>query len=119
MEVNSRKKNSILIYDMGGEFSRSDEIAATIHQRVKDQFEIGRKYFIFNFEKLSFIDSFGIGELVACYISISKIGGKLKIIRIPAKILMLFRIFMLDKIFEIFDDEETAIKSFIEQEQKV
>ena len=37
MEVNSRKKNNIIIYDMKGEFGRSDEVAATIQQRVKDQ----------------------------------------------------------------------------------
>ena len=119
MEIHSHKKNNIFIYDMKGEFSRSDEVAATIHQRIKDQLEIGRINFIFNFEKIDFIDSLGVGELVACYISITKLKGKLKIIKIPAKIRMLFRITMLDRIFELYDDEETAIKSFIEQGQKV
>jgi len=117
MEVHSHKKNNIVIYDMEGEFSRSDAVAATIHQRIKEQLEIGSINFIFNFEKIDFVDSLGVGELVACYISITKLKGKLKIIKIPAKIRMLFRFTMLDRIFEIYDDEETAIQSFVKQDQ--
>lgn len=116
MEVHSREKDNIIIYDLKGEFGRSDEVAATIQQSVKDQLEYGQTKFLFNFDGVSFIDSFGVGELVACYISIAKMKGKLKILNIPDKIRRLFRITMLDKIFEIFDDEMTAVKSFAEQE---
>jgi len=112
MEVKSRKKSNIYVYDMKGEFSRSDQVAATIQDRIKEQLEYGGRHFLFNFDKIDYIDSFGIGELVACYISITKMRGKLKIMNIPVKIAKLFKITMLDRIFEIFDNEETAIKSF-------
>ena len=117
MEVTSREKNNIIIYDIKGEFGMSDEVAAKIQKCVKDQLESGRKEFIFNFEKVDFIDSFGIGGLVSCYISITKMRGKLKIIKIPRKIRRLFKITMLDRIFETYDDEKAAIKSFVEPGQ--
>ena len=114
MEVKSREKDKILIYDLKGEFVRSDDAAAAIQNRVKDRLESGQKNFIFNFEKVEFIDSFGVGELVACYISIARMGGQLKILNIPPKIRALFKITVLDRVFEIYEEEETAIRSFVE-----
>lgn len=112
MEVNTREINNIVIYDLKGAFCLSDEIAATVHQSVKDRLESGAENFVFNFDDVDYIDSFGVGELVACYISIAKMRGRLRLMKIPEKIRILFRITILDKIFDIFDDEESTIKSF-------
>lgn len=119
MELNVREKKGIVIFDMKGEFRRADDVAATIQQSVKDRLESGAKNFLFNFEKVDYIDSFGVGELVACYISIAKMKGKLKILKIPAKIMKLFKVTMLDRIFEIFESEPAAIGSFVKAEKSM
>ena len=81
-------------------------------QQVKDQLDRGKRKILLNFRDVEFIDSFGVGEILASYISTHNLGGKLKIVRISKKLFLIFQVTMLTKVFEIFDDEERAIRSF-------
>ena len=60
------------------------------------------------------MDSFGVGEIVRSLISISNLGGRLKIMNLAPRIRSIFEITGLVKVFEIVDDEKTAIKDFSE-----
>jgi anti-sigma B factor antagonist len=112
MEINVREKNNVVIFDIKGEIRRSDLTDVTLHQLVKDQLDDGKKNILLNFNNVEFIDSFGIGEILASYISTHNIGGKLKIAKISKKLFIIFQITMLTKVLEIFDDEELALGSF-------
>ncbi len=112
MIIKTREKDDIVIFDIEGEIKRSDITDATLHQLVKDQLDRGRRKILLNFQDVAFIDSFGVGEILASYISTHNLGGKLKIVRISKKLFLIFQVTMLTKVFEIFDDEERAIQSF-------
>ncbi len=114
MNIQKREQNGVIIFDIEGEIKRSDISDVTLHQLVKDQLEAGRKHILLNFQKVDFIDSFGVGEILASYISTHNLGGKLKIARISKKLYLVFQITMLTKVLEIFDEEDTAIESFLE-----
>ena len=115
MEIKAREEDSIVIFDIEGEIRRSDMFDVTLHQLVKDQLDSGKKDIILNFENVDFIDSFGVGEILASYISTHNIGGKLKLARISKKLYLVFQVTMLTNVLEIFDDEETALKSFLSE----
>jgi anti-anti-sigma factor len=112
LEIERREQNKIIIFDIKGEVKRSESIIVSLHQLIKSQLREERKDFLLNFENVDYFDSFGVGELVASYKSVQDAEGKLKIANMPPKIHILFKITMLDRIFEIFDDEETAVQSF-------
>jgi anti-anti-sigma factor len=112
LEIERREQNKIIIFDIKGEVKRSESKIVSLHQLIKGQIREERKDFLLNFENVDYFDSFGVGELVASYKSVQDAEGKLKIANMPPKILILFKITMLDRIFEIFDDEETAVQSF-------
>jgi len=112
MEIKTRESHNIIIYDIIGDITVREEIPVTLHQHVKSQLEVGERNFLLNFENIAFIDSYGVGELVASLYSISDLGGKLKITKMSQKIRYLFEVTGLVRVFEIFDDEEEAIKSF-------
>ncbi len=112
MELETRVINNIIIFDLKGEIRRSLEDSPTLHQHVKNHLNEGKRNFILNFDKIDFIDSFAIGELVASLKSINDLGGKLKLIKLPPRIKLLFKITMLERIFKIYDDEEEALKNF-------
>ncbi len=112
MVIGTREKNDVLIFDIEGEIRRSDITDITLHQLVKDQLENGRRKILLNFEKVEFIDSFGVGEILASYISTHNLGGKLKLIKISKKLFLVFQVTMLTKVLEIFDDEKIALDSF-------
>ena len=112
MRILSRLKNDIVIFDLEGEIKRSDITDVTLHQLVKEQLDGGRRKILLNFDAVEFIDSFGVGEILASYISTHNLGGKLKLVRISKKLFLIFQVTMLTKVLDIYDEEETALKSF-------
>ena len=115
MEVKTREKEEIVIFDVTGEIKRSDVIDVTLHQQVKDYLDAGKRNILFNFKNVEFIDSFGVGEILASYISTHNLGGKLKIAKISKKLYLVFQVTMLTNVLEIFDDEENALASYDEE----
>ncbi|MFB0566929.1 MAG: STAS domain-containing protein [Candidatus Aminicenantaceae bacterium] len=112
MKISSREKNDVIIFDIEGEIRRSDISDVTLHQLVKDQLDAGKRNILLNFQDVEFIDSFGVGEILASYISTNNLGGKLKIAKISKKLYLVFQVTMLTKVFDIFDDEDSALGSF-------
>jgi anti-anti-sigma factor len=115
MVIDKREKNSVIIFDIDGEIRRSDITDVTLHQLVKDELEQGKKHILLNFEKVDFIDSFGVGEILASYISTHNLGGKLKLARISKKLFLIFQVTMLTKVLDIFDEEDLALRSFLKE----
>jgi len=115
MDVKTREKEDIVIFDVSGEIKRSDTIDVTLHQQVKDYLDAGKRNILFNFKDVEFIDSFGVGEILASYISTHNLGGKLKIARISKKLYLVFQVTMLTNVLDIFDDEEIALASYKEE----
>jgi len=114
MKINIREKNDIVILDIDLEITRTAIDDITLHQVVKNQLDAGKRYILLNFEQVEFMDSFGVGEVLASYISTHNLGGKLKIAQISKKLYLIFQITMLTQVLEIFDDEEIALKSFFQ-----
>jgi anti-anti-sigma factor len=113
MIIKTRQKDDVVIFDIEGEIRRSDMSETTLHELVKDRLEAGTRNILFNFEKVEFIDSFGVGEILASYISTQNLGGKLKLARISKKLYLVFQVTMLTKVLEIFDSEESAMQNFL------
>ena len=113
MEIHAREKDDVIIFDIEGEIRRSDVSDVTLHQLVKDQLDVGKRNILLNFKNVEFIDSFGVGEILASYISTHNLGGKLKIAKISKKLYLVFQVTMLTKVLEIFDEEELALNSFV------
>lgn len=112
MEFKTREIDNIVIYDVKWEFEIIDEMPLALHKHVKGQLERGKRNFLFNLKGVTYLESLGLGEMVSCLISISKLGGKLRLTNLNPRISLLFEVAGLKKVFEITDDEETAIKSF-------
>ena len=112
MRIEARHKNDIVIFDLEGEIKRSDITDVTLHQLVKEQLDGGKRKILLNFEAVQFIDSFGVGEILASYISTHNLGGKLKLVKISKKLFLIFQVTMLTKVLDIYEEEETALKSF-------
>lgn len=112
MEFEIREINDIVIYDIKWEFKIIEEMPTSLHENVKSQLEKGKRNFLFNLEDVKYLESLGLGLLVGSLISVSNLGGNLKLINLAPKLRLLFEVTGLIKVFEIVDDEETAIKNF-------
>ena len=72
----------------------------------------GRKKLVLNLEGVPYIDSAGLGEMVRTYTTVSRQGGNLKLLNLTKRIEDLLSITKLLTVFETYDSEAEAVKSF-------
>jgi len=113
MVLTKREQNDVVIFDLEGEIRRSDMGGVSLHQYVKEQLESGKRDLLLNFERVPFIDSFGVGEILASYISTQNIGGRLKLAGISKRLYLVFQVTQLTRVLDIQDNEEKALASFL------
>src|SRR5580700_2118661 len=81
-------------------------------QLITDTLESGRKNILLNMAEVYYIDSSGLGELVAAYTAATRRGGKLKLMKLTQRVQDVVQLTKVYRIFEVFDDETTAVRSF-------
>ena len=81
-------------------------------QLIADTLESGKKNILLNMAEVYYIDSSGLGELVAAYTAATRRGGKLKLMKLTQRVQDVVQLTKVYRIFEVFDDETTAVRSF-------
>lgn len=110
LTTNHRQFGSVTIVDLHGSGDLGE--GSRIHRRtIHDLVESSRTKIILNFLQVNFMDSAGVGELAGSYLPLTK-RGKLKFLNPTKKVHAILQITKLDKVFEVFTDEQTAIQSF-------
>jgi anti-sigma B factor antagonist len=109
--TNQRQFGSVSVVDLRGTVGLG-EGSLTLRRTIRDLVENGRIKIILNFREVDSIDSAGVGELAGAYMPVKSIGGELKFLNPTKKVHGVLQITQLDKVFEVFTDEQTAIRSF-------
>ena len=111
MQIEERVVNEVTILDLKGKITLGegdealkDKINSLIHQ--------GRKKILLNLEGVPYIDSAGLGEIVRTYTTVSRQGGQLKLVNLTKRITDLLAITKLLTVFETFETEPEALKSY-------
>ena len=87
-----------------------------LKQTLRSLAEQNEKKVLLNLSDVHYIDSSGLGELVAGYTSIGKTGGELKLLNLTDRVKDLMMITKLLTVFDAYDDEATAIAAFKDDE---
>jgi len=107
-----REKGDVTILDLVGEIRLAAEASPSVQALVKEQLAAGKKKILLNFDKVDFLDSYGVGDVLAAYVSTQEKGGKLKVFHLSSKIWLIFNYSGLTRIIETFDTEDRALQSF-------
>ena len=111
MEITERVVDSITILNLIGKLTIGEAA-----QMLKDKSESlvfqGRNRVIVNLAEVPYIDSGGLGQLVACYTTLTKAGGRLKLLNVGTRNHDLLSITKLVSVFDTFDTEREAIDSY-------
>jgi stage II sporulation protein AA (anti-sigma F factor antagonist) len=113
MSVKLRSKKGIVIVDLAGEIRLTDDQTPSLHRLIVEQLDEGQSDILLNFARVDFIDSYGIGDVVASYLAVKEKKGRLKLAGLSPKIWLIFQYSGLTRILEIFDSEEKALQSFV------
>ena len=83
-----------------------------LRDTIRDVVSQGNKKILLNLGDVTYIDSSGIGELVSAFTSVRNQGGELKLLNLTKKVHDLLQITKLYTVFDIKDDEATAVGAF-------
>ncbi len=111
MNISQREVEEIVVLDLSGRLTAGDE-SAQLREKILEDVSAGHSQFLLNLKNLDFIDSTGLGTLVICYTKLQQKGGALKLVNLSRRHIELLVLTKLTTIFEVFNDEQTAINSF-------
>ena len=111
MPISERQIGDVTIIDLSGKLSNSDE-SGHLKEKVSSVFFQGRKKVLINVKDLSYIDSSGLGELVACLATARRNSGEVKISNLGQRVQDLMIMTKLLAVFDVHDTEEGALTAF-------
>jgi anti-sigma B factor antagonist len=111
LKMTERTVDAVAVLDLEGRIVLGEESSA-LRERVKNLLGQDRKRIVLNMGNVSYIDSAGLGALVASYTSAKNQGAILKLVNLGGKFREVLQVTKLLTVFEVYDSEQAAISSF-------
>jgi anti-sigma B factor antagonist len=111
LDVKERQAGDVTILDLRGEV-RIGEGSIALRDAIRNLADAGKNKILLNLAGVSYIDSSGIGELIANYTTVTRQGGQLKLLKLTDRVQNLLVITKLLTVFDHYEDEAEALKSF-------
>lgn len=111
MQIEERLIGEVTILDLKGRMTmgEGDEL---LRDKINSLILQGRKQLVLNLGSVPYVDSAGLGEIVRTYTAVSRQGGCLKLVNLTKRISDLLAITKLLTIFDTYDSEADAVRSF-------
>jgi anti-sigma B factor antagonist len=112
MKCSTRKIGEVVVIDVDGRILLGEgdvEIKKTVDGLINK----GYKKILLNLARVPYLDSAGLGEIIRCYTALRKNGGSFRLLSPNQRIIDLLSITKLLNVFDWFDNEESALKSFL------
>jgi anti-sigma B factor antagonist len=111
MQIEERVVNDVTILDLKGKITLGEGDEA-LREKINQLISGNKKRILLNLAEVPYIDSAGLGEVVRTYTTVSRQGGQLKLVNLTKRIVDLLTITKLLTVFEAFDSEPEALKSY-------
>ena len=111
LSINQRQAGDVAILDLNGEVRIGDS-ATALRGALRALVAAGNKKILLNLAGVRYIDSSGIGELIANYTTVGRTGGQLKLLSLTDKVQDLLVITKLLTVFDVYEAEAEALSSF-------
>src|SRR5882724_12040445 len=111
LDLNERQAGDVTILDLTGAVRIGDG-CVTMRNAVRQLVDTGKSKILLNLGGVKYMDSSGIGELIANLTTVSRAGGQLKLLNLTDKITDLLVITKLLTVFDVYDSEADALNSF-------
>jgi anti-sigma B factor antagonist len=111
MKIAERRVGSVTVLDIVGKLT-IDEAAEHLRDKINSLIQQNETRIVLNLQEVPYIDSGGLGQLIASFGSVKRAGGTMKLLHVNARNHDLLAITSLVTVFESFDSEAEAIRSF-------
>jgi len=111
LEIRQRQAGDVTILDLSGRIRLGEE-EQSFRQKLNQTLEQGAKKILLNMADVDYVDSAGVGSLVYSYSTAVRRGAEVKLLNLTNKLQDLLAVTKLLTVFDSFQDEQTAIRSF-------
>ncbi len=111
MKATIRKIGNVSVIDLSGKITIG-EGDVVLREKVGELLDGGERRILLNLENVKYMDSAGIGELVACYKRAREKQGTVKLLNPSGKVYDLLQLTKLEEVFDTYRDEKEALVSF-------
>ena len=111
MKMAVHEKDGVSVVVISGKLTMGEGTSA-LRNRIRELAEDGSHRILLNVADVTYIDSSAIGELVAAHATVANAGGDIKLLNLAKRVHDLLKITKLYTVFEVFEDEASAIRSF-------
>ncbi len=111
MTITERKSGDVTVLDVEGKILLG-EGDVQLKRKIDELIERGETKLLLNLANVPYMDSGGLGEIVRSYTTVKRAGGDLKLLNATKRISDLLMITKLITVFEVFEDEAAAVKSY-------
>ena len=106
-----RHAGPVAIVDLEGRVTMG-EGCAVVRNAVRQLVNGGNRNILLNLQAVSYVDSSGLGEMAASYVTIVKLGRQLKLVHAQSRIDTMLQVAKLYALLVVFSDEAEALRSF-------
>ncbi len=111
LALTSREVDGVTVLELSGRITLG-EGSVQLRDAIRDLIGKGQRSILLDLGEVTYIDSSGLGELVSAYTTARNQGASLKLLKLTKKVHDLLQLTKLYTVFDIYDDEATAIASF-------
>jgi anti-sigma B factor antagonist len=111
MDFSTEEKGGVIILTVQGEMVGGPD-AALLTERLRDFTDEKKNKIVMNMESVGFMNSSGLGILIGALTTVRNSGGDVKLLHLSKRLQDLIRITKMDRVFDVFENEDEAIGSF-------
>ena len=111
MTITERASGDVTILELDGRLVLY-EGEADLKAVINDLVSRGRTKIVLDLKNVTYIDSAGVGIIIAKYVSVRRAGGDVKLLNLSRRSVRVMTITRLLEVFETFDSEKEAVESF-------
>ena len=111
LTITSREVDGVTVLDLSGRITLG-EGSVQLRDAIRDLISKGTKNILLNLGDVNYIDSSGLGEMVSAYTTARNQGAEVKLPNLTKKVHDLLQLTKLYTVFDVKDDEASAIASF-------
>ncbi len=111
MQIAERENGAVTVLDLSGKITLGED-GNLLKDKLQSLLHQNKKNILFNLAQVSYVDSAGLGAIVSAYTTVTREGGTLKLANVTKKLQDLLSITKLLTVFETFDSESEALRSY-------
>jgi anti-sigma B factor antagonist len=111
VKLTTHQKGEVIVVVASGKLTMG-EGTSTLRTKIRELVASGSRRIVLNMADVSYMDSSGMGELIAAHTTITTAGGEIKLLHLAKRVHDLLKLTKLYTVFEAFEDEASAVNSF-------